>query len=337
MIYKHEFAEEAGEMCQLGATDEELAGATDEELAEHYGVSVRTIYRWRHTYVTFAEAVVAGKKFADDRVERALYSRAVGCSVQRTKVFRTAADPDPVYATYTDHLPPDTQAALHWLRVRQPKKWGVRKEPFSRTIEEAWNDPDWDEDNWGDDEWDEAFIRRMCQTLRESGERRSAQQSPQPPSASSARVAPPPPPPPPAPPRPTAAAPQPAPARRPQPEAARAPSGVHASSASRPTPASGATPAMDDAPAPPPKGVTPHPDLQICPEPARLLVEDPPSDPHPDDPPGSATPAPPHENPGSPPRTAPPPPPAPAPLPRPLFELFSRNGGGYGPPPTTGS
>jgi len=321
MIYKHEFAEEAGEMCQLGATDEELA--------EHYGVSVRTIYRWRHTYVTFAEAVVAGKKFADDRVERALYSRAVGCSVQRTKVFRTAADPDPVYATYTDHLPPDTQAALHWLRVRQPKKWGVRKEPFSKTIEEAWNDPDWDEDNWDEDEWDEAFIRRMCQTLRESGERRSAQQSPQPPSASSARVAPPP--------RPTAAAPQPAPARRPEPEPARAPSGVHASPASRDTLASGAAPAMKDAPAPPPKGVTPHPDLQIYPEPARLLAEDPPSDLHPDDPPGSATPPPPHENPGSPPRTAPPPAPAPAPLPRPLFELFSRNGGGYGPPPTAGS
>ena len=320
MIYKHEFAEEAGEMCQLGATDEELA--------EHYGVSVRTIYRWRHTYVTFAEAIVAGKKFADDRVERALYSRAVGCSVQRTKVFRTAADPDPVYATYTDHLPPDTQAALHWLRVRQPKKWGVRKEPFSKTIEEAWNDPDWDEDNWDEDEWDEAFIRRMCQTLRESGERRSAQQSPQPPSASSARVAPPP--------RPTAAAPQPAPARRPEPEPARAPSGVHASPASRDTLASGAAPAMKDAPAPPSKGVTPHPDLQIYPEPARLLAEDPPSDLHPDDPPGSATPPPPHENPGSPPRTAPPPAPAPAPLPRPLFELFSRNGGGYGPTPTAG-
>ena len=114
MIYKHEFAEEAGEMCHLGATDEELA--------EHFGACVRTIYRWRNTHEEFAEAVVAGKKHADARVERALYSRAVGCSVERTKVFKSAGE-DPVYATYQHHLPPDTKAALNWLRVRQPKKW----------------------------------------------------------------------------------------------------------------------------------------------------------------------------------------------------------------------
>jgi hypothetical protein len=120
MIYKPEFAAEAREMCRLGATDEELA--------DHFEVCVRTIYRWRNSHEEFAEAVVAGKDHADDRVERALYSRAVGCSVQRTKVFKHAGDPDPVYATYTHHLPPDTNAALQWLRVRQPKTWGVQAE-----------------------------------------------------------------------------------------------------------------------------------------------------------------------------------------------------------------
>jgi hypothetical protein len=120
MIYKPEFADQARAMCRLGATDEELA--------DHFQVCVRTIYRWRNTHEEFAEAVVAGKDQADDRVERALYSRAVGCSVQRTKVFKHAGDPDPVYATYTHHLPPDPNAALQWLRVRQPKKWGAHAE-----------------------------------------------------------------------------------------------------------------------------------------------------------------------------------------------------------------
>ncbi|MEO9132317.1 MAG: hypothetical protein ABI240_14050 [Sphingomonas sp.] len=72
--------------------------------------------------------MVVGKEHADARVERALYSRAVGCSVERTKVFKHAGDPKPVYATYRHHLPPDPVAALHWLRVRQPKKWQVREE-----------------------------------------------------------------------------------------------------------------------------------------------------------------------------------------------------------------
>ena len=120
MIYKPDFADQAREMCRLGATDEELA--------EHFEVCVRTIYRWRNTHEEFAEAVVAGKDHADDRVERALYSRAVGCSVQRTKVFKHAGDPDPVYATYTHHLPPDANAALQWLRARRPKKWGAHAE-----------------------------------------------------------------------------------------------------------------------------------------------------------------------------------------------------------------
>ncbi|MEO9131476.1 MAG: hypothetical protein ABI240_09730 [Sphingomonas sp.] len=107
-------------MCRLGATDEELA--------EHFEVCVRTIYRWRNTHEAFAEAVVVGKEHADARVERALYSRAVGCSVERTKIFKHAGDPKPVYATYQHHLPPDPVAALHWLRVRQPKKWQIREE-----------------------------------------------------------------------------------------------------------------------------------------------------------------------------------------------------------------
>ena len=120
MIYQPDFADQARDMCQQGATDEELA--------DHFEVCVRTIYRWRNTHEEFAEAVVAGKDLADDRVERALYSRAVGCSVQRTKVFKHAGDPNPVYATYTHHLPPDTNAALQWLRVRRPKKWGTHAE-----------------------------------------------------------------------------------------------------------------------------------------------------------------------------------------------------------------
>ena len=120
MIYKPEFAEQASHMCRLGATDEELA--------EHFEVCVRTIYRWRNTHEAFADAVVVGKHHADARVERALYSRAVGCSVERTKVFRNAGDEKPVCVTYQHHYPPDANAARHWLSMRQAETWAPREE-----------------------------------------------------------------------------------------------------------------------------------------------------------------------------------------------------------------
>ncbi|GAA0328008.1 hypothetical protein GCM10009087_42780 [Sphingomonas oligophenolica] len=44
------------------------------------------------------------------------------------KIFKHAGDPDPVYAPYRLHLPPDANAALQWLRVRQPKKWRATEE-----------------------------------------------------------------------------------------------------------------------------------------------------------------------------------------------------------------
>jgi hypothetical protein len=50
-------------------------------------------------------------------------------------VFKHAGDPDPVYATYVDHLPPDPVAAMQWLRVRQPRKWGQPEPADSGLIE----------------------------------------------------------------------------------------------------------------------------------------------------------------------------------------------------------
>jgi len=123
MFYQPDYAEQAAELCRLGATDEELA--------EHFEVCVRTIYRWRNAHEEFAKAVTAGKEHADTRVERSLYSRAVGCTVDRVKIFKHAGDADPVYAYYKHHLPPDPNAALQWLRIRQPKKWRIREEERS--------------------------------------------------------------------------------------------------------------------------------------------------------------------------------------------------------------
>ena len=119
MTYQSAFAEQAAELCRLGATDRELA--------EHFEIEISTFYRWRNKHPDFAEAVIAGKEHADNRVGRGLYRRAVGCEVEAVKIFKHAGDAEPVRAVYRHEFPPDTNAALQWLRVRQPKKWIVRE------------------------------------------------------------------------------------------------------------------------------------------------------------------------------------------------------------------
>ena len=111
--YKPEFAEQARKLCQLGATDLELA--------DFFGVDVRTIYRWRNTHEAFCQSVVVGKDAADERVARALYQRAVGYSYESEKVFQNKGDI--VRADVTEHVPPDPGAAFNWLKNRRSQEW----------------------------------------------------------------------------------------------------------------------------------------------------------------------------------------------------------------------
>jgi hypothetical protein len=70
--YRGAYSRQAAQLCQRGATDEELA--------DYFKVTARTIYRWKVTQEKFCQAVIAGKVHADYRVERLLYNRApVGC------------------------------------------------------------------------------------------------------------------------------------------------------------------------------------------------------------------------------------------------------------------
>lgn len=118
--YKPEYAEQATKLCRLGATDMELA--------DFFDVDVRTIYRWKNTREDFCQAVTCGKEAADDRVERALYNRAVGYSHEAVKIFMPAGATAPVYAPYVEHVPPDPSAAFNWLKNRRKEVWRDKQE-----------------------------------------------------------------------------------------------------------------------------------------------------------------------------------------------------------------
>lgn len=115
--FKATFVAVAKAMCQLGATDADLAAELD--------VDTSTIWRWRSKHRAFGAALKAGKDLADDRVERALYQRAVGYSYDSLKIM--AHEGRSFEHAYTEHVPPDPGAAKLWLTNRRPKDWRERQ------------------------------------------------------------------------------------------------------------------------------------------------------------------------------------------------------------------
>lgn len=118
--YEPVFAEQARKLCELGATDLEIANFFD--------VAVSTVNAWKVTYPEFSEALKRGKEVADDLVEERLFARATGYSHDAVKIFMPKDAAEPVYAPYIEHHAPDVTAAIFWLKNRRPDKWRDRQQ-----------------------------------------------------------------------------------------------------------------------------------------------------------------------------------------------------------------
>lgn len=121
--YKPEYAEQARKLCLLGATDKELAG--------FFNVTESTINKWKVDYSEFSESIKSGKDIADGNVADRLYRRAMGYSHDDEDI-RTISIGDgmsEIIKTPTvKHYPPDTAAAIFWLKNRQRGKWRDKQE-----------------------------------------------------------------------------------------------------------------------------------------------------------------------------------------------------------------
>jgi len=111
--YKSEYAKIAAKMCEMGATDQDLADA--------FEVTTRTIDRWKVKHEEFCQALKTDKAGYDDKVERALALRAVGYSHPDTDI--RVIDGQIVQTEIIKHYPPDTKAALAWLYNRRRDRW----------------------------------------------------------------------------------------------------------------------------------------------------------------------------------------------------------------------
>jgi hypothetical protein len=111
--YDPAFAEQAQKLCELGATDADIAA--------FFKVSTVTVWRWQNEHAEFCNALKVGKAQADDRVERSLYHRANGYTFDAVKIFQFQGRI--IEAPYKEHVPPDTTAMIFWLKNRRPDLW----------------------------------------------------------------------------------------------------------------------------------------------------------------------------------------------------------------------
>lgn len=116
--FKPEFVEQAVKLCKIGATDMEVA--------DFFHIDVRTLYRWKNESPKFCQALKAGKAAADERVERSLFARALGYEHDEVdiRMFEGRIIQTPIRKIY----PPDTTAAIFWLKNRKPDQWRDKQE-----------------------------------------------------------------------------------------------------------------------------------------------------------------------------------------------------------------
>lgn len=116
--YKSEFVEQAQKLCKLGATDIEIA--------DFFEVDVRTLYRWKGEHEEFCQALKIAKSEADERVERSLFARANG--YEHDEVDIRVVGGEIVQTPIRKYYPPDTTAAIFWLKNRKPEEWRDKQE-----------------------------------------------------------------------------------------------------------------------------------------------------------------------------------------------------------------
>lgn len=114
-------------------------GFINEEIAEKIGVDVSTFYLWQKEKSGFLDAVKVGKEFANARVARALYQRALGFTYESEEIkvvsdgmqMGSSIERVPV----TKYVPPDVTAQKFFLVNRDAAQWKERVE--TTTIHEG--------------------------------------------------------------------------------------------------------------------------------------------------------------------------------------------------------
>ncbi len=116
--YKAEYCELATRLAKLGLIDKEIAAALN--------IAESTLNDWKLAHPEFLESLKNGRVLADANVVEKLYQRAMGYEHPETHVSNYQGE-----ITLTPlirHYPPDTSAAIFWLKNRQRNLWRNKDE-----------------------------------------------------------------------------------------------------------------------------------------------------------------------------------------------------------------
>jgi hypothetical protein len=117
-LYKPEYITQAAKLCDLGATDQELA--------DFFEVHVATLNRWKLEFPEFCASIRAAKENADERVERSLYQMATGYEYTEQQAIKIKLEQYKEEVEVVDvlrHKPAETPAAIFWLKNRRKDTW----------------------------------------------------------------------------------------------------------------------------------------------------------------------------------------------------------------------
>jgi hypothetical protein len=98
-----------------------LLGATDRQMAEFFGVTEQTLNNWKLRQKGFFESLKRGKAEADSVIAHSLFHRAKGYSHESVKIMQHEGSS--YEHKFVEHYPPDSTAAIFWLKNRQPELW----------------------------------------------------------------------------------------------------------------------------------------------------------------------------------------------------------------------
>ncbi len=116
--YRKEFNEQAYKLC--------LLGADDKKLADFFNVTEQTINNWKKAQPSFFESLKAGKEVADAKIAESLYHRAKGYTHDDVHISNYQGQI--TITPLKKHYPPDTTAAIFWLKNRQKGEWRDKKD-----------------------------------------------------------------------------------------------------------------------------------------------------------------------------------------------------------------
>jgi hypothetical protein len=116
--YDPKYNRQAEKLCKLGSTDKELA--------DFFEVNEDSIHEWKKRYPKFAESIRRGKSVADAEVADKLFKRATG--YKHPDVDIKQYEGQIIVTKITKHYPPDTTAAIFWLKNRHKNVWRDKHE-----------------------------------------------------------------------------------------------------------------------------------------------------------------------------------------------------------------